>query len=69
MPAPMSIPHYDGREARYRLEMIHQQRCMRDEDEHIMTTLGELGKVHEEFEDEQRYEQACSQEGATHENI
>jgi hypothetical protein len=54
----MSIPLYDGREARFRLEMVHHQRGR--EDDLMMAALGELGEVYEEeewdaegFEDEE----------------
>jgi hypothetical protein len=69
----MSIPLYDGREARFRLEMVRYKQG--DEDDLMLAALGDLGELYVEddwdggFEDEQRYEQACSQEGAKHENI
>ena len=69
----MSIPLYDGREARFRLELFQHRQG--SEDDLILATLDELGEVYEEdewdeeFGDEERYVQACSPEGAKHENI
>ena len=69
----MSISLYDGREARFRLELFHHRQG--NEDDLILATLDELGEVYEEdewdeeFEDEERYVQAGSPEGAKHENI
>ena len=63
----MSIPLYDGREARFRLELVRYKQG--DEDDPMLAAPGELGELYVEddwdggFEDEQRYEQACSQEG------
>jgi hypothetical protein len=69
----MSIPPYDGREAHFRLELFHHRQG--SEDDLILAMLDELGEVYEEdesdeeFEDEERYIEACSPEGAKHENI
>jgi hypothetical protein len=69
----MSIPLYDGREACIRLELVRYKQG--DEDDLMLAAPGDLGELYVEddwdggFEDEQRYEQACSQEGAEHENI
>ena len=54
----MSIPLYDGREARFRLELVRYKQ--RDEDDLMLAALGELGELYveddwdEEFEDEER---------------
>ena len=54
----MSIPLYDGREARFRLELVRYKQ--RDEDDLMLAALGELGDLYveddwdEEFEDEER---------------
>ena len=54
----MSIPLYDGREARFRLELVHYKQS--DEDDLMLAALGELGELYmeddwdEEFEDEER---------------
>jgi hypothetical protein len=70
---PMSIPFQDRYEARFRLELVRQKQG--DEDEIMLAELDELGEVYEEddwdedFENEERCIQACSQEGAKHENI
>ena len=69
----MSIPLYDGREAHLLLELFHHRQGK--EDDLILATLDELGKAYEEdewdeeFEDEERYVQTCSPEGAKYENI
>jgi len=69
----MSILLFDGREARFRLELVRYKQG--DEDDLMLAAPGDLGELYVEddwdggFEDEQRYEQACSQEGAKHENI
>ena len=54
----MSIPLYDGREARFRLELVCYKQS--DEDDLMLAALGELGELYveddwdEEFEDEER---------------
>lgn len=54
----MSIPLYDGREARFRLELVRYKQS--DEDDLMLAALGELGELYveddwdEEFEDEER---------------
>ena len=55
--ALMSIPLYEGREARFRLEMLPEPG---EEDDLILAALGELGELYEEdaweaeeFEDEE----------------
>jgi hypothetical protein len=51
----MSIPLYDGREARFRLELVCYKQ--RDEDDLMLAALGELyveDDWDEEFEDEER---------------
>ena len=54
----MSIPLYDGREARFRLELVPQEQG--DEDDLMLAALGELGELYVEddwdegFEDEER---------------
>ena len=54
----MSIPFYDGREARFRLELVREEQG--DEDELMLAAPGELGELYmednwaEEFEDEER---------------
>jgi hypothetical protein len=57
-------PVNDGREARFRPKMAHYKRS--DEEDLLLAALAELGEVYEE--DEERYVQACSREGAKHEN-
>ena len=60
----MSIHCYDGREARFRLELVRYKQG--DEDEIMLAALAELGEVYEEddwdedFENEARYVQVCS---------
>ena len=55
----MSIPLYDGREARFRLELVPQEQG--DEEDLLLAALGDLGELYEEerdtedFEDEERY--------------
>jgi hypothetical protein len=61
----MSIPLYDGREARFRLELVRYKQG--DVEDLMLAALAELGEVYEE--DEEQYLQACSREGAKHENI
>jgi hypothetical protein len=63
----MSILLYDGREARFRLELVCYKQG--EEDDLRLAAPGELYVEDGGVEDEQRYEQACSQEGAKHENI
>jgi hypothetical protein len=66
----MSIPPQDRCEARFRLELVRQKQD--DEDEIMLAELGEVYEEHdwdEDFENEEWYVQACSQEGAKHENI
>jgi hypothetical protein len=55
----MSIPLYDGREARFRLELVPQEQD--NEEDLMLAALGDLGEVYEEdawgteeFEDEER---------------
>jgi len=54
----MSIPLYDGREARFRLELVCYKQ--RDEDDLMLAALGELGELYveddwdEEFEEEEQ---------------
>ena len=40
----ISIPLYDGREARFRLELVHQHRH-RGDDDLMLAALAELGEV------------------------
>ena len=56
----MSIPLYDRREARFRLELAHNEQG--DKDDLMLAALGELGEVYEddewdteEFEDEEEF--------------
>ncbi len=55
----MSLPLYDGREARFRLELVRYKQG--DEDDLMLAALGELGELYVEddgdggFEDEERY--------------
>ncbi len=44
----MSIPLYDGREARFRLELAHYEQG--DKDDLMLAALGELGEVYEDDE-------------------
>jgi len=54
----MSIPLYDGREARFRLELVREEQG--DEDDLMLAALGELGEPYVEddwdegFEDQER---------------
>jgi len=54
----MSIPLYDGREARFRLELVRE--VQGDEDDLMLAALGELGELYVEddwdegFEDQER---------------
>jgi hypothetical protein len=55
----MSISLYDGREARFSLELVRYKQG--DEDDLMLAALGELGELYmeddldERFEDEERY--------------
>src|SRR5260370_8363492 len=66
----MSIPLYDGREARFRLELVCDKQS--DEDDLMLAALGELGELYveddwdEEFQDEEREKRPCSQQGPDH---
>ena len=42
----MSIPLYDGREARFRLEVVREEQG--DEDDLMLAALGELGELYVE---------------------
>lgn len=72
-PGPMYIPFQDRYEACFRQELVRRKQG--DEDEIMLAELDEPGEVYEEdewdkeFENEERYVQACSPEGAKHENI
>lgn len=58
----MSIPLYDGREARFRLELVHQDRPVRDEDDLMRAALDELGEVYEEDEwNTEKFEDECEE--------
>jgi len=54
----MSIPLYDGREARFRLELLLREQG--DEDDLMLAALSELGELYmeddwdEEFADQER---------------
>ena len=49
-------PFYDGREARFRLELVHSLRQAGVEDVLLLAALGELGEVDEEEWDTEEFE-------------
>jgi len=51
----MSIPLYDGREARFRLELVPQEQG--DEDDLMLAALGELGELYREDDWDERFEE------------
>ncbi len=50
----MPIPLYDGREARFRLELVPQEQG--DEDDLMLAALGELGELYREDDWDERFE-------------